>query len=126
MANLGDGRPDDRSAYRGCSVVWAEAINQGFLAMLPPNGPNCLENHVDNRVFSMVGAGSYHPGGVNAAFVDGSVRFVTDSVQTNLSGVRPGPCPVVRDNVTMVNMGASPYGVWGAMATINGGESVSL
>jgi prepilin-type processing-associated H-X9-DG protein len=29
---------------------------------------------------TMIGASSYHPGGVNAAFLDGSVRFVKDSV----------------------------------------------
>jgi prepilin-type processing-associated H-X9-DG protein len=115
--------PSDNSAYRGCTFVWAEAINQGFLAMLPPNGPNCLESHVNNRVFSMVTAGSYHPGGVNVGLVDGSVRFVTDSVQTNLAGYRPGPIEGTNQNTSS---GPSPYGVWGAMATIDGGESVSL
>jgi prepilin-type processing-associated H-X9-DG protein len=29
---------------------------------------------------TMVGASSFHPGGVNVAFLDGSVRFIKDSV----------------------------------------------
>ena len=115
--------PDDRSAYRGCSFVWAEATNQAFLAMLPPNGPNCLESNADNRVYSMVTAGSYHSGGVNAGMVDGSVRFIADTVQTNLSGYRPGP---IQGEDRNTRNDPSPYGVWGALATINGGESASL
>ncbi|MDR3639581.1 MAG: DUF1559 domain-containing protein [Isosphaeraceae bacterium] len=44
------------------------------------------------------GAGSYHPGGINMLFGDGTVRFVKDSIS-----------PVV----------------WGNLATFNGGEVVS-
>jgi prepilin-type processing-associated H-X9-DG protein len=47
---------------------------------------------------TMVGASSYHPGGVNVAFLDGSVRFVKDSV-------------------------SQP--TWWAVATKSGGEVVS-
>jgi prepilin-type processing-associated H-X9-DG protein len=30
--------------------------------------------------FTLVGASAYHPGGVNVAFLDGSVKFVKNSV----------------------------------------------
>ena len=43
-------------------------------------------------------ASSHHPGGVNALFADGSVRFVKDSI--------------------------NPY-VWRALGTITGGEVIS-
>jgi prepilin-type N-terminal cleavage/methylation domain-containing protein/prepilin-type processing-associated H-X9-DG protein len=115
--------PDDRCAYRGCTFVWAEATNQAFLGMLPPNGPNCVEGNADNRAYSMISAGSYHSGGVNAGLVDGSVRFVSETVQTNLSGYRPGPS---EDGSQNTSSDPSPYGVWGALATISGGESASL
>ena len=115
----------DQSAYRGCSFVWAEAINQGFLAMLPPNGPNCLENNVDNRVYAMLSAGSYHPGGVNAGLIDGAVRFISETIRTDLSAWRPGtesgdPASYLLD------LRPSPYGVWGALSTIDAGETVSI
>ncbi len=46
----------------------------------------------------MIGASSYHPGGVNVGMVDGSVRFVKDSVS---------------------------LATWGALATKAGGEVIS-
>lgn len=32
--------------------------------------------------FTLVGAGSYHPGGVNSLFLDGSVKFIKSSVSS--------------------------------------------
>lgn len=112
--------PDDRCAYRGCTFVWAEAINQAFLGMVPPNGPNCVEGNADNRVYSMVTAGSYHTGGVNIGLVDGSVQFISETIQTDLSGYRPGP---IQGEDRDTSGAASPYGVWGALTTISGGET---
>ena len=60
-------------------------------------------------------ASSFHAGGVNVVMGDGSVRFVTEQIDT-------GTQSTVADRVT----GASPYGVWGAMGTRFGGESLSL
>jgi prepilin-type processing-associated H-X9-DG protein len=34
----------------------------------------------------MVGASSYHPGGVNVGFLDGSVEFIKDSVNLQTWG----------------------------------------
>jgi len=127
MNNADDGRPSDYAGYRGSSFVWADPVNQAFLAMLPPNGPNCLEStHPDgrgSRNWAMVSASSYHPGGVNVGLVDGSVRFITETITTDLSGYRPGPVAGT-DRNTYAD--PSPYGVWGAMATIAGNENVSL
>jgi prepilin-type processing-associated H-X9-DG protein len=59
---------------------------------------------------------SFHPGGVNAAFLDGSVRFISDTIN---SGNRSANCH--HDQL----LGLSPYGVWGAMGTMQGSESIS-
>ncbi|MDR2438435.1 MAG: DUF1559 domain-containing protein, partial [Planctomycetaceae bacterium] len=62
-------------------------------------------------VFSVT---SYHAGGVNAALLDGSVRFISEGIQCgDLS-------------LSVKDSGISPYGIWGALSTINGGESSSF
>ena len=59
-------------------------------------------------------AQSNHSGGVNVGLADGSVRFVSDTVDCgNL-------------NARYVRSGKSPYGVGGAMGSPQGGETVSL
>ena len=64
----------------------------------------------------MVTAGSAHSGGVNVAMLDGSVRFVSDTIDAGDLSFADN------DNIA----GKSPHGVWGAMATPRGKEAVSL
>ncbi|WP_169980161.1 DUF1559 domain-containing protein [Tautonia rosea] len=68
-------------------------------------------------------ANSFHPGGVNTAMVDGSVRFIKDSVQSwNPFQVQWNG----RQNpYTGVGGPLPPYGVWQALHTRNGGEIIS-
>ena len=44
---------------------------------LPPNHPSCASTYTSTDVIS---AGSFHPGGANALSMDGSVRFVKESI----------------------------------------------
>lgn len=92
----------------------------GFSTILPPNSPSCGVNGqtsisgLTGEGYCLMSATSYHPGGVNVALLDGSVRFVMD-------GIDCGPMTTV---LTATNSGASPYRVWGALGSINGGENV--
>jgi hypothetical protein len=44
--------------------------------------------------------------------MDGSVRFISDSINTGNQALPP------------VTAGLSPYGVWGALGSMQGGESL--
>ena len=141
-----DAKPSDCAAYRGQNGLirtmqppnpaasnakgfgavgkgsqWADsrAGYSNFMTILPPNAPSCNGNqnaakNPEGRVF--VSASSNHSGGANAAMGDGSVRFVSESVE---AGDPTIPTP---HNHT----GPSHYGVWGALGTRDGGESKSL
>ncbi|MCL2742914.1 MAG: DUF1559 domain-containing protein [Planctomycetaceae bacterium] len=87
------------------------AFYYAFHAVLPPNSPDCRSDASSVMVRS---ASSYHSGGVNTVMIDGSCRFVSDTINCgDLSAKRRAE-------------GKSPYGVWGALGTPSGGESVSL
>jgi type II secretory pathway pseudopilin PulG len=93
-----------------------------FNSILPPNSPTCSStDNFPQNARSLIAPTSYHAGGVNTARIDGSVGFVSDTIDT---GTRlnepPGTSP------TAFPVGASKYGVWGALATLDGNESVSL
>ena len=115
--------PTTGTIWGGTSGIrWGDG-NAGFTTastILPPNSPSCANRPTNDapngRVLSS--ATSYHPGGVNAARYDGSVTFVSDSVDTTTSG-RGLTWPAV-------NSGQSPYGIWGAMGSVSGGESKAL
>jgi prepilin-type N-terminal cleavage/methylation domain-containing protein/prepilin-type processing-associated H-X9-DG protein len=84
----------------------------GFNTILPPNSPSCQTGVFNtNGIFS---ATSRHPGGVQVVMCDASVRFVNQNINSgNLA---------VRDLTT--EGGPSPYGVWGALGSIAGDESL--
>ncbi len=54
----------------------------GYTHIMMPNQRACFfqgETGV-HQIYTLVGASSYHPGGVNAVFVDGSVHFIKSSI----------------------------------------------
>jgi prepilin-type processing-associated H-X9-DG protein len=60
---------------------------------MPPNKPGCAVSAGFGNVDSFIGAGSFHPGGANVLLLDGSIRFIKDSVALgvwNALGTRAG------------------------------------
>jgi prepilin-type processing-associated H-X9-DG protein len=85
----------------------------GFNTILPPNSPSCCRS--DASQWGIYSATSYHSGGVNIALVDGSGRFISDTIDCGKYNT---------DQATKVYFSSeSPFGVWGALGSINGGES---
>jgi len=100
----------------GGGLRWADGISgySTFSTIMPPNGPSCYESVVERRV--LIAPTSNHTGGVNTVRFDGSASFVSDTI----NAVTPG-----RSSSFAVSEGTSPYGVWGALGSINGGETVA-
>ncbi|MDR1493184.1 MAG: DUF1559 domain-containing protein [Planctomycetaceae bacterium] len=109
-----------------------------FNTILPPNHATVACN--DSLELSFIPPTSYHTGGVNVCMGDGSVRFISDGVNSQTNGlfwnenVRNGYSSVTTTNIGknwatrnagLVPIGQSPYGVWGALGSINGGEAIT-
>lgn len=96
-------------------VRWADG-GMGFGGLTTAAGPNsvsCAWNDHDAQP-GLYPPSSNHSGGANGLMGDGSVRFIRDSINTgnqNAAG-------------TALNT-ISPFGVFGAMGTRNGGETVT-
>jgi prepilin-type N-terminal cleavage/methylation domain-containing protein/prepilin-type processing-associated H-X9-DG protein len=92
-----------------------------FSTVLPPNAPSCGGQSSDTW---WITASSYHAGGVNVSFVDGSVRFATDSIDHGTITEALGAPGYTGHQI--LYSGPSTFGVWGALGSRAGGESVSL
>jgi prepilin-type N-terminal cleavage/methylation domain-containing protein/prepilin-type processing-associated H-X9-DG protein len=101
--------------YKGrFGAAWSDgqAERVGFTTILGPNKLSCVVNADANAdsVSGTLSPSSYHTGGVQCAFADGSVRFIADGIDAGNS------------SAPAVASGMSPYGVWGALGTTSGGE----
>jgi prepilin-type N-terminal cleavage/methylation domain-containing protein/prepilin-type processing-associated H-X9-DG protein len=103
----------------GLSVHFRRGINwtdapfalRSFNTVSAPNSAACadLGNFGDQNA-GVFPPNSGHTGGVNAGMCDGSVRFISNNIDTGNQSVFQG------------NTGLSVYGVWGALGSVSGGE----
>jgi prepilin-type N-terminal cleavage/methylation domain-containing protein len=89
----------------------------GFATMVAPNGPSCTWSNPDGNE-SMQTMQSFHTGGGQVARADGSVTFISQSIDNgNINYV----------DVFDRDIGIpSPWGVWGALGSMNGGDTATL
>ncbi len=90
---------------------WANGITAytGVSTVLPPNSPHCLQSSNDHSD-GQAPASSWHIGGVFVLMGDGAVRFISENID------------VGNQAVADLRVGPSPYGVWGALGSMVGGE----
>ncbi|MFH5806666.1 DUF1559 domain-containing protein [Alienimonas sp. DA493] len=96
---------------RGSRWIDGAAPHSGFNTILPPNGPNCMEGDNDSGR-SVISGGSHHAGGMQVVLGDGSVKFISETIDTG------------NQSAGAVTSGKSNYGVWGALGSRAGGEVV--
>ncbi|MDR1270269.1 MAG: DUF1559 domain-containing protein, partial [Planctomycetaceae bacterium] len=102
---------------KGFRIADGTFTHNGFNTVIPPNGPSCQPSLGSEVQWGYITATSNHPGGVNAGCMDGSARFISDTIDCgNLK---------VAQTTAMLSQ-PSIYGVWGALGTCAGGESVTL
>jgi prepilin-type processing-associated H-X9-DG protein len=105
---------------------WADShsIYTQWHPVLPPNKPSCGDS---GEAYALIASTSYHPGGVNVAMVDGSVRFVSETIDAGDPNVGEASLPNLIDpNRPQDYKGPSLRGVWGALASSKSGEVVTV
>ena len=115
---------------RGDNYAHGSVSTTGFQTILPPNSPNARNYSSGNGQagwgYGICSAQSNHSGGVNAAMVDGSVRFVSDTIDCGDmdADVNGSTYSTATASHGKEFTGKSPFGVWGAMGSIDGGETI--
>ncbi len=113
--------PINVAQYRGYTLYSGGPWETSFCTVLSPNSPNCASNRWTTS-WGLFPPDSYHPGGVNTALADGSVRFIAETINTGVLACRDpsreDPCVHIPNQIP----GTSPYGVWGALGTKAGSE----
>lgn len=118
---LGTSLTGSSEQQRGFKWACHLTVYSGFTTILPPNGPICLDTS-SNNVFSwgIFPTSSRHPGGAHALMGDGAIRYITDSIDAgqdigSVYYAGTGPRAPGQE---------SPYGLWGALGTRAGRETV--
>jgi len=96
---------------------WSDgsSVAAGFNTILSPNSPSCAAAGVASQESRILAPPtSNHPGGVSVAMLDGSVSFIADSIDSG------------NQSLGMIESGPSNYGIWGALGSRSGGESITL
>jgi hypothetical protein len=101
-----------KGSWRGGRIIGKQPAMTGFNTVLPPNSPNCYRADVNS--WGIYSASSYHTGGVNSVFGDGSSHFISETIYCANLNAKYKP----REYFDT----ASPFGIWGALGSLNGGE----
>lgn len=102
------------SVHRGHIYAFSVISYNGFNTVLPPNAPSCSSS-TSSQTYGIYSVSSNHSGGANVGKLDGSVSFVSETIDC-------GPLT----NQGQTSSGKSNFGIWGGMGTPSGGETINL
>jgi prepilin-type N-terminal cleavage/methylation domain-containing protein/prepilin-type processing-associated H-X9-DG protein len=112
-----------------CFNWWGDGVSGDtiFTTLYPLNAYKFVPNVADEYDFSWVeGPSSFHPGGANFAFADGSVRYLKDSVQSWQYNPATGyPVGVTDNNHIYTLAPGTQMGIYQKLSTRSNGEVVS-
>ena len=107
-------------SWSGHGFIHGLGAVTSFVTVLPPNSASCVQT--TNSWNPLITPTSYHKGGVNAALMDGSVRFIEETINAGTLNTFPD---IATGTVGEVS-GESPFGIWGAYGSRDGAESKSF
>ena len=94
---------DGAPAFTGCTTI------------LGPNKGSCTQGGWDGED-GIYEPSSNHAGGVQTVFGDGAVKFIANTIDTGNTAAHPADYPGEQN-------ARSPYGTWGALGSIRGGDT---
>jgi prepilin-type processing-associated H-X9-DG protein len=115
----------------GTNFAYFAYLNVFFHTILPPNAPSCYNvpaspdpipvagiagGTTGDKVAGQLAPTSNHSGGVNSVFGDGSVRFISETI--NYGDLSQWFKYYSGTTAT----GTTPFGIWGRLGVINDGE----
>jgi prepilin-type N-terminal cleavage/methylation domain-containing protein/prepilin-type processing-associated H-X9-DG protein len=114
----------DGSTQHGMGRRWGDSSNvyTAFFTVMAPNSPSCAQGG-NAEHWAMPNLSSHHPGGGQVVMCDGSVRFINNNINTGDPTFALDNHPDKPPAVQHYN-GPSVRGVWGALGTMRGRETV--
>jgi prepilin-type N-terminal cleavage/methylation domain-containing protein len=117
--------PAGNVQWRGRYAFHGRMPYTGINTILPPNSPTCFIQDDNSNRRGQFPPSSFHEGGVFVLLADGAVRFISENIDTGDLSAAPLDTNATAAQTSAPNIGEpSPYGVWGALGSIKGRETV--